>query len=67
MTISADILKNYKKLRQPADANLIASELSVSPEYIRRALRGGECSEKLAKSIAKFYNKRKNNLKKLLK
>lgn len=66
MTIELTILRNFNSLRRPSDVRQIAEQENVSVELVSRALRTGECSDRLFKLLSKFYAKRAKEIDKII-
>jgi hypothetical protein len=66
MTIEQTILRNFNSLRRPTDVRQIAEQENVSVELVSRALRTGECSDRLFKSLSKYYIRRQMEIDKII-
>lgn len=66
MTIEPTILRNFNSLRRPTDVRQIAEQENVSVELVSRALRAGECSDRLFKSLSKYYARRAKEIDKII-
>jgi hypothetical protein len=67
MTIPATLVKKWKLLRSPKDAQELTKLLpEYSDETFNRALRSGRCNDRVFKVMADFYEEKAAMIKEYL-